>query len=156
MKDMAKMEEQTNLLAKLDEVDILTQSQKDKLNLQETAHTNLCNFLNSHIIKLQSKNELKAVIEKKFIDALTGNTDEEIPLIGAIKIYEILCKSETDADSAVLNLFNKNPNIFVSVNDENIKKNENNLTKEETEAVTSLSKLIKKLESSEMPEKGGE
>jgi len=141
------------LVAKVENITELTNSQKDRLNIQETAHENLCNFLNSHLHKLQSKNELISAIESKFLNSVMGKTDEEIPLIAVIKIYEILKRAETDADSAVLSLFNKNPDIFVNVNQNALDKDEPKLTKDEMNMAKDLLTAIHKLEKSEHSEK---
>lgn len=141
------------LVAKVNNITELTESQKDRLNIQETAHENLCNFLNSHLHKLQSKNALISAIETKFLDSVMGRTGEEIPLIAIIKIYEILKRAETDADSAVLSLFNKNPDIFVNVNQNEIEKNAPTLTKEDMDTAKGILESIRKLEKSEHAEK---
>lgn len=141
------------LVAKVENITELTNSQKDRLNIQETAHENLCNFLNSHLHKLQSKNDLISAIETKFLDSIMGKTQEDIPLIAIIKIYEILKRAETDADSAVLSLFNKNPDIFVNVNQNEIEKNAPTFTKEDMETAKGLLESMRKLEKSEHAEK---
>lgn len=141
------------LVAKVENITELTNSQKDRLNIQETAHENLCNFLNSHLHKLQSKNDLISAIETKFLDSIMGKTQEDIPLIAIIKIYEILKRAETDADSAVLSLFNKNPDIFVNVNQNEIEKNAPTFTKEDMETAKGLLESMRKLEKSEHAER---
>ena len=154
---MANKDEKA-LITKIDSITDISQSQQDRLNIQDSAHTVLCAFLQSHIMKVTSKNTLKSALEQKFTDALNSK-DEPLPLVAAIKIYEILSKAETDSDTAVLGLFKSNPNIFLNVT-ENKLDEENSKAQLSEEDLNNAKELLAllgrggKLAKSEFPEKG--
>jgi hypothetical protein len=129
----------------------LTCSENDRLNVQQTAHDVLCGFLLSHVRKLAQKNDLKSALETRFMQALSPESEDELPLVAALKLYEILSKSETDGDSALLGIFSKNPQIFINVDQNNLTKavEEGQVTQQENEMAKKLLKLFGRLEEQE-------
>jgi len=143
------------LVAKLDNDDFLTPSQRERINIQESAHTVLCDYLISHVQKATKQNELMTALEQKFLKSITSETDEQLPLIGALKLYEILSKKQTDTDANILGIYRNNPQIFINVNQENIKQaeDEKTMSPEDLERAKGLYAVLQKLENSEFAEK---
>lgn len=143
------------LVAKLDSDDFLTPSQRERINIQESAHTVLCDYLISHVQKATKQNELMTALEQKFLKSIKSETDEQLPLIGALKLYEILSKKQTDTDANILGIYRNNPQIFINVNQENIKQaeDEKTMSPEDLERAKGLYAVLQKLENSEFAEK---
>src|SRR5512147_3127105 len=100
--------------AKIDEITNnkgeLTESQKDRLLSPQTL---MMEYLNTFIQKIQSKNRLKSLIEKQLIEEIE-NIDNPIDIRMKLRIYEILCKTETDNDASLLSALGRA--ITINVN----------------------------------------
>ena len=143
------------LIAKIEKVEELTPSQKDKLHIQQAPHEQLCNFLQSTIVRMTSQNDLVTALESKFKTAIADtNPDTEMDLIVAVKIYEILKKSQSDADTTIISMFQKNPNVFVNVTQDAVDKasNDPKYSNDDIQLGKRLLKVLDRLEKSEVPE----
>lgn len=142
-----------DLMNKIENFVDTTQSEQDRLGVSQISHDLLCNYLMSHLRKVTEKNKLKTLIEKKFMEMIENvdNLNDPLPLPAILKIYEILAKSETDADAAILGLFQKNQNLFVNLTHPNIEdlKRDQSLTPEEMNEAVKIYNTFKKLEKSE-------
>ena len=135
----------------------LSESQKQRLLLQETSAKNLLQFFNTYIEKISKQSEIKSLVENVLLQKL--QEDDDIPYGVLIKLHEILSKDETEKINPVLKILEatvKQPNIItqpiqeVSV-DEDTKKP--TVTPEEMRGIKQLLAMINDLEKSEFSKK---
>jgi len=151
------MTENKNIVQIINSVTDLSESQKQRLLLQETSAKNLLQFFNTYIEKISKQSEIKSLVENVLLQKL--QEDDDIPYGVLIKLHEILSKDETEKINPVLKILEatvKQPDIItqpiqeVSV-DEDTKKP--TVTPEEMRGIKQLLAMINDLEKSEFSKK---
>ena len=145
------MTNKNELIKKIDDKTTLSESEIERSNLVHKSPELLSNFLITHFQRITSENTLLNKIEGKFLDSIIGESDEELPMIALVKIYEILKKSQSDVDSAILQLYSKNPKVFGGASQEELNKAEDSgtMTQDEIIGAKKLLGLLNKLDISE-------
>jgi len=93
---------------KIDEITSLTKSQQDRLTFKDQVSDNLITFLQSFIKKIETKNNLASMLENDLADKINpmipadGSEPDGLSNYEKIKLLEVLKKSETDSDVALI------------------------------------------------------
>ncbi len=150
------------LVNKLNDMDILSKSQIDRMNQNMEIQENLFGFLSSQITKIANENSMK----NKLLEDIQSRMEEEgfdtIPWAVVLKLLEIFSKEENEIAITLLNMI-KEIQIKNSENDvmdkiAELLKNENSpefgdLSKEEMNEFKELLSFLKNVKDSELPEK---
>ena len=104
-----------NIEKKISEIDALTQSQSDRLTMQNQAFKHLTGFLTNHIGQITQGEELMREVKAAILERVR-NTDnvEEIPLGALVKIFEILAKKDSEDKTAILNVLKESTKVVIN------------------------------------------
>jgi hypothetical protein len=125
------MEAKQSLIKKIIGIEDLSQSQLDRLNLQNEAYGNLVSFLHNVIEKIQSGSTLRNKLEKE-IDKLISPDLEEDPEAEKlspnqlINLFGLVLKFDSEQSAAIINTLKES--IKVNVNQNNNDGNSGNNT----------------------------
>ena len=154
------MTENKNIVQIINSVTDLSESQKQRLLLQETSAKNLLQFFNTYIEKISKQSEIKSLVENVLLQKL--QEDDDIPYGVLIKLHEILSKDETEKINPVLKILEatvKQPEMIIpqqNSNNLNLKEEKDNITNvtpEEMRGIKHLLSMINDLEKSEFSKK---
>lgn len=147
--------ENEDVIKKINDIEQITDSQKDRFNSQVLIQEELFNFLINQMKVENAEKDLKNSLLNEFKEKLENkDDDEEFPLTNAqkIKLVEILFKRENEKNANILNNVMKDKqNLVLNVGQD--KNNDSSLNiKEINEAkkMIDVFDLIKKMKNSEM------
>lgn len=147
--------ENEEVIKKINDIEQITNSQKDRFNSQVLIQEELFNFLINQMKVENAEKDLKNSLLNEFKEKLENkDDDEEFPLTNAqkIKLVEILFKRENEKNANILNNVMKDKqNLVLNVGQD--KNNDSSLNiKEINEAkkMIDVFDLIKKMKNSEM------
>jgi len=105
-----------NVLPKIDNIEGLTKSQKDKFEMQKIVQENLINFLNNQIEKINSKSELKDTVIQVLKNKVTSeDSDDRMTVNQLLQLLSILSKDENDAISNILNVIKEKQSTIINI-----------------------------------------
>lgn len=147
--------ENEDVIKKINDIEQISDSQKDRFNSQVLIQEELFNFLINQMKVENAEKDLKNSLLNEFKEKLENkDDDEEFPLTNAqkIKLVEILFKRENEKNANILNNVMKDKqNLVLNVGQD--KNNDSSLNiKEINEAkkMIDVFDLIKKMKNSEM------
>lgn len=147
--------ENEEVIKKINDIEQITNSQKDRFNSQVLIQEELFNFLINQMKVENAEKDLKNSLLNEFKEKLENKDDDEkFPLTNAqkIKLVEILFKRENEKNANILNNVMKDKqNLVLNVGQD--KNNDSSLNiKEINEAkkMIDVFDLIKKMKNSEM------
>lgn len=152
-----------DIINKLDQIEDLTDSQKDRLNVKEQATTNLLAFLNNFITTIATKNDLNDKIDLLILEKI----QKEIEIEGVegvswgvlLKLKELVNKQHVESATPILKIIenavkqpesplNPSKNFDNESTDESAK-----ITQNDYKAAKKILKFIEGLSNTEFNEK---
>ena len=152
----------TELIKKIMNIDDLSQSQLDRLNLQNEAYSSLVSFLHSAIDKIQDGNVLKQKLEKEINKLIDPDLDENpeaerFSPNQLLNLFAIMMKHDSEQSMTLINTLKESIKINVNQNNEGSQPNAGlfpttvqgeSYTKENIQSSKKTLKLIDSLEDS--------
>lgn len=143
-----------DIIAKVENITSLSDSQKARLALQQNTMIELMGFLRGYTSQINEHKDLKNTIS----DILRQKIDEdgtETPYTVLVKTLEVLSKAETDAASPVLKIIESAIKAEKEKEPETPSEGDNAtpLTKESIENAKKLLEWLESLKKTEFPEK---
>lgn len=148
-----------DLTNKINNMDKLSQSQLDRLNMNLKVQDNLFSFLDSQIQKVISENSIKHQLLTDIKQRIEEEGFNNIPWVVVIKLLEIYSKEENEISITLLNMIKdvqiknlESNNIDTLI--ENMEKNtgDSEFTKEDVKKFKNLHDFLKSVKDSELPE----
>lgn len=106
---------ENEIIKKVNEIDNISESQKDRMISQILIQEKLIEFLSSQIEKISSKNELKSKVIEILKDRIEDD-ENPIPITILLRLFEILSKDENDAISNILGVIKDSKNPIININ----------------------------------------
>lgn len=151
----------TELIKKIIGIEDLSQSQLDRLNLQNQAYADLVTFLSNVIAKIQSGSDLRQKLETE-INKLISPEEEDADRLSPnqlINLFAIMLKYDSEQSAALINTLKES----IKVNINNNSSGDNNTipifpttgqeevyTKEQIQQSKKILKIAEAIESTEM------
>lgn len=137
---------------KINDLSNLSQSQKDKLTLDDSIKHSLFSFLLSQMQRSVSKNELREEVSSILLSRVKSDVPEERISTGSlIKILEVLNKSENESSFNILSILKEKMKVEINNNIPPTQSTlpESEFTSEDHQKVKKVLKFFDKLGKSE-------
>jgi len=136
----------------LNELDNISDSQKDRYESQRLIQGELISFLQNQITKVDTKNDLRnsvvAILHERIVD-----TEEPMSTTQLLKLFEVLSKDENDSIANILSVAKDKQNTVINVPGGQSEKADDELSSAEVNAAKKLLNVfdvLGKLKKSEM------
>lgn len=103
-----------NIEQKINSIDELTPSQKDRENLPDKVYETLTNFLTTYIKQVGNTNSLRDEVELQLMERVTDD-DEKLSTNALVNILKILKDSDNMAAKGILDVLKANTQAQIAI-----------------------------------------